>query len=75
MIKIAAKVKQRGDVIEIANIFRAKVVDMGADAMIVEVTGTGDKVKAFIDMMRPFGIKELVRTGRIAASRSSKQDA
>jgi acetolactate synthase I/III small subunit len=72
MIKIAAKVKQRGDVIEIANIFRAKVVDMGADAMIVEVTGTEAKVKAFIDMMRPFGIRELVRTGRIAASRSKK---
>lgn len=75
MIKIAAKVKQRSDVIEIANIFRAKVVDMGTDAMIVEVTGTQAKVKAFIDMMRPFGIKELVRTGRIAASRSAKHDA
>ena len=75
MVKIAAKVKQRGDVIEIANIFRAKVVDMGADAMIVEVTGTQAKVKAFIDMMRPFGIKELVRTGRIAASRSAKHEA
>lgn len=75
MVKIAAKVKQRGGVIEIANIFRAKVVDMGANAMIVEVTGTEDKVKAFIDMMRPFGIMELVRTGRIAVSRSPKHDA
>jgi len=75
MIKIAAKVKQRSDVIEISNIFRAKVVDMGADAMIVEVTGTQAKVKAFIDMMRPFGIKELVRTGCIAASRSAKHEA
>ncbi len=75
MIKIAAKLKQRSDVIEIANIFRAKVVDMGADAMIVEVTGTQAKVKAFIDMMRPFGIQELVRTGRIAASRSPKHEA
>lgn len=75
MIKIAATVKQRSDVIEIANIFRAKVVDMGADAMIIEVTGTEAKVKAYIDMMRPFGIKELVRTGRIAASRSSRHEA
>lgn len=75
MVKIAANVKQRSDVIEITNIFRAKVVDMGADAMIVEVTGTQAKVKAFIDMMRPFGIKELVRTGRIAASRSAKHEA
>lgn len=75
MVKIAAKAKQRSGVIEITNIFRAKVVDMGADAMIVEVTGTQAKVKAFIDMMRPFGIKELVRTGRIAASRSDKHEA
>jgi acetolactate synthase-1/3 small subunit len=75
MIKITVKPKQRSEVIEIANTFRAKVVDMGADAMIVEVTGTQAKVKAFIDMMRPFGIKELVRTGRIAASRSSKHEA
>lgn len=71
MVKISASVKQRGDAIEIANIFRAKVVDMGNDAIIVEVTGTEGKVKAFIDMMRPFGIEELVRTGRIAISRSN----
>lgn len=75
MLKIAANSKRRSEVIEIATIFRAKVVDMGSDAMIVEATGSEGKVNAFIDMMRPFGIKELVRTGKIAIARSSKEGA
>ena len=72
MIKIGAKSAQRSEVIETATIFRAKVVDLGADAMIVEATGSAGKVNAFIDMMRPFGIKELVRTGKIAIGRSAR---
>ena len=51
---------------------RAKIVDMSADAMVVEVTGAEDKIRAFVDMVRPFGIQELVRTGRIAIARSAK---
>ena len=62
------------DIIEIANIFRARIVDMGPGAIVTEVTGTEDKVNAFIDMMRPFGISELVRTGRIAMVRSGADD-
>ncbi|HIJ73681.1 MAG TPA: acetolactate synthase small subunit [Candidatus Hydrogenedentes bacterium] len=72
MVKIRAQSKQRSEVIEIAAIFRANVVDVNSDAMIVEVTGSVAKVKAFIDMMRPFGIQELVRTGAIAIGRSAK---
>jgi acetolactate synthase-1/3 small subunit len=62
--------KRRSEVVEIASIFRAKVVDCSANSMILEVTGSEGKVEAFIDMMRPFGIKELVRTGEVAISRS-----
>jgi len=72
MLKIEVDSSRRSEVMEIAGIFRAKVVDMGADALTVEATGAGGKVNAFIDMMRPFGIKELVRTGRIAIARSPK---
>ncbi len=72
MAKIGAKSKDRTEVIEIASIFRAKVVDVASAAMTVEATGSSGKIEAFIDMMRPFGIQELVRTGRIAIARSPK---
>ena len=72
MIKIGAARRQRSEVIEIATIFRAKVVDMSAASMILEITGSEGKVEAFIDMMRPFKILELVRTGEIASPRPAK---
>lgn len=73
MIKVAADGKHRSEVIEIANVFRAKVVDVSNKSMIVEVTGSEGKVEAFIDMMRPFGIEEVVRTGEIAIGRTAKK--
>jgi len=72
MIKVAADGVRRSEITDIVSIFRAKVVDVSAGAITVEVTGSEGKVKAFIDMMRPFGIRELVRTGRIAIGRSVK---
>jgi acetolactate synthase I/III small subunit len=74
MLKIAVDSEHRGEVIEIANIFRAKVVDVGTAAMILEVTGSNDKTRAFIDTMRPYGIQELVRTGNVAIERSPKAE-
>ena len=71
MIKIGVDSKKRSEVIEIVSIFRAKVVDCSANSMILEVTGSENKIEAFIDMMRPFNIKEIVRTGEIAISRSA----
>lgn len=70
MVKVGANSKKRSEIIEIASIFRAKVVDLNSAAIVAEVTGSVDKVEAFIDMMRPFGILELVRTGAIAIARS-----
>ena len=72
MVKVKAGGRQRGEVVEIASIFRAKVVDVGGEHMIIEVTGAEGKVEAFVDMMRPFGLIELVRTGEIAIARSGK---
>jgi acetolactate synthase I/III small subunit len=69
LVKVAAGPSQRSAVIEIVDVFRAKIVDVSSDALIIEVTGTEDKVDAFIEMVRAFGIKELVRTGRIAMTR------
>lgn len=74
MVKVAAEGSRRSEITDIATIFRAKVVDISAGAITVEVTGSAGKVKAFIDMMRPFGIRELVRTGRIAIARSLKDN-
>jgi len=73
LIKLAARGSKRTEVIEIANIFRAKICDVGRDKIIVEVTGNGGKVEAFVDSLRPFGIEELVRTGNIAIARSPKE--
>ena len=73
MIKVAADGTRR-EIIELANIFRAKVVDVGIRSLIVEVTGSEGKINAFIDMMRSFGIEELVRTGEIAIMRTPKAE-
>ena len=70
MIKTAAAKEKRTEVLEIVDIFRAKVCDVSPDALTVEVTGSDGKIRAFIDMMRPFGIQELARTGKIALGRS-----
>jgi acetolactate synthase-1/3 small subunit len=72
MIQVCADSKRRSEVVEVASIFRAKVVDVGANSMILEVTGAEGKVGAFIDMMRSFGIEKLVRSGEIAIPRSPK---
>lgn len=72
LIKVQAGPEQRSEIIEISTIFLAKVVDLGRDAMIVEVTGSSGKVTAFLDMLQPFGILDMVRTGKVAMGRSDR---
>jgi acetolactate synthase I/III small subunit len=62
---------RRSEVIELANLFRAKVVDVAADRVMIELAGTEEKLEAFIDLIEPFGIVELARTGLIAMPRGS----
>ena len=69
LFKVAADGVQRAEVMQICEIFRAKVVDVARRSIIVEVTGTTDKVEAFERMVRPFGLVEMMRTGEIAISR------
>jgi len=72
LIKVSVNGDRRREVIEIASIFRAKIVDVSPSSMVVEVTGSEGKVEACINMLRPLGIQELVRTGEIAIARSAK---
>ena len=69
MFKLAADGSQRAEVMQICEIFRGKVVDVTKRSVIVEVTGTTDKIDAFERMVRPFGLVEMMRTGEIAISR------
>jgi acetolactate synthase I/III small subunit len=69
LFKISADGAQRNELMQIAEIFRAKVVDVTKRSVIVEVTGTTDKVEAFENMVRPFGMIEMMRTGEIAIAR------
>jgi acetolactate synthase-1/3 small subunit len=69
MFKVAADGPQRAEVLQICEIFRGKVVDVTKRSMIVEITGTTEKIEAFERMVRPFGLVEMMRTGEIAISR------
>ncbi|MBI4797152.1 MAG: acetolactate synthase small subunit [Desulfarculus sp.] len=69
LIKVAAPSERRSAIIELANIFRAAITHVDPGSMIVEVSGNRNKIEAMIDMMRPFGILEMVRTGQIVMAR------
>ena len=71
--KVGADGVQRGELMQIAEIFRGKVVDVTKRAVIVEVTGTTEKIAAFETMVRPFGLIEMMRTGEIAISRGRNE--
>jgi len=64
---------QRSEIRELAEVFRGRIVDVGNEEVIVEISGQERKIESFIDLMRPFGIVELVRTGRIAMVRGGRQ--
>ena len=69
LIKVAASPDRRGEIFEVVEVFRGKVVDIGARHLTLEVSGPEKKIEAFVHLMKPYGIKELVRTGRVALAR------
>jgi acetolactate synthase-1/3 small subunit len=69
MIKVTSKPSTRGEIIQLADIYRARVVDVAPNSLIVEVTGTPDKIDSMVQVLRGFGIKEMVRTGVVAMVR------
>lgn len=72
LIKVKANAATRSEILEIVDIFRAKILDVAADSVVVEVTGDREKVNSLFDLLRNFGIKEMNRTGCIATTRGSK---
>ncbi len=64
--------ESRSEVMQIVNIFRAKIIDVSQRSMIIEVTGDEDKVEAIIQLLRQFGIKELARTGKVSMVRGTR---
>jgi len=71
LIKVGTEKGKRSEIMEIADIFRAKIIDVGHKTIIVETTGDEDKLTALINLLKPFGIKEIVRTGKIALARGN----
>jgi acetolactate synthase-1/3 small subunit len=72
LLRMKAVETTRAEVLRIADIFRAKVIDVSAKTFTIEVTGSGSKVNACIELLRPLGIKEIVRTGTVAMARAPK---
>ena len=74
LIKVTADSHNRSEILQIVDIFRAKIVDVSERSVVIEVTGDEGKVDAMIRMLRPHGIKELARTGKIAMARGAKPE-
>jgi acetolactate synthase-1/3 small subunit len=72
LVKVRADAETRSQVLETVQLFRAKVVDVAPDAVTIEVTGNRDKLDAFIRVLEPFGIKELVQSGMVAIGRGAR---
>jgi acetolactate synthase-1/3 small subunit len=70
LIKVSVNAKTRPEVMQITDIFRAKIVDVQHDSLTIEVTGNESKVEKFIELMQPFNIIDLTRTGKVAIKRS-----
>ncbi len=69
LVKVATNASNRSDIMMVAQAFRAKVVDISSDKLAFEVTGNKDKIDAFIEVLQPFGISEVARTGSVALKR------
>ena len=72
MIKVQANQSNRAEILRIADIFRGKIVDVNPYTMTMEVTGDEGKINALIDLLRPLGIKEITRTGKVSMARGKK---
>jgi acetolactate synthase-1/3 small subunit len=73
LFKVSADGQSRGEIMQLADIFRGRIIDVSSRTTTVEITGTHDKIEAFEQMVRPFGLVEMVRTGEIAIARGRGQ--
>jgi acetolactate synthase-1/3 small subunit len=72
LVKVRADLATRSQVMQLCDVFRARVVDVAPATLMIEATGTGEKLEGFLEVLRPFGIVEMVRTGGIAMTRGSE---
>ncbi len=72
LVRVAADASQRGELLEAAGVFKARAVDVGTTSITFEITGTPDKVNDFLELLRPYGLIELAKSGWIALARDSK---
>ena len=72
LIKINAKPNQRGELFQVAEVFRAKVMDVGQSTMIIEITGANNKIDDFVALLTPFNILEIARSGIVSMERGKK---
>ena len=72
LIKVRADHKSRAEILQVAEVFRARVVDVSPEALIFEITGSEDKINSLVDVLRPFGIVEMARTGVVAMARATE---
>jgi acetolactate synthase I/III small subunit len=74
LIRIHAPAEKRPEVVDLVTLFRGRVVDVARTSVLVELSGTEEKVEAFLDLVRPYGIRELARTGIIAMPRGQQRE-
>jgi acetolactate synthase-1/3 small subunit len=74
LIKVNAQPEQRAEIANLASIFRGKIVDVASNSVIVEITGTEDKIEGLVELLKPIGILEMVRTGQVAMKRGNTPD-
>jgi acetolactate synthase I/III small subunit len=72
LIKVGVDERSRGEIVNIVDIFRGKIIDVSRRSYVIEVTGTEDKIDALIELLKPIGIKEIVRTGKVAMFRGTR---
>ncbi|MCK4625448.1 MAG: acetolactate synthase small subunit, partial [Phycisphaerae bacterium] len=74
LLRVSAPPEKRAEVVELANLFRGRIVDVAKQSLTVELSGPEAKLEAFVDMVKPYGIRELARTGIIAVQRGEQRD-
>ena len=69
MIKVTAPQERRPEIVHLAEVFRARIIDLAPDSLTIEITGGEDKIDGLVDVLRPYGVVEMARTGRLAMTR------
>jgi acetolactate synthase-1/3 small subunit len=75
MIKVAAPQERRPEIVHLVEVFRARIVDLAPESLTIEITGGEDKIDGLLDVLRPYGVLEMARTGRLAMTRAARSAA